>query len=534
MHRPSGEKDWDRLLNRRAFLERAAVLGGALSLGLQQSGHAAALPVEGPQYNVRRLGATGNGRTNDTVQVQRAIDSAASEGGCIYFPPGRYLCGTLRLHSHVSLHLESGATLVASPQRSDFDDYEKLGYNSFSDSETTDFNYALIRGREVEHVAILGPGRIDMARTRRGGPKPIALKLCKNVLIRDLTIENAPNYNVSLLGCEFVNIRGVTIRNGYCDGIDPDCCRHVRISDCFIESWDDAIVPKASPSLGYLRPTEHLTVTNCVLTTACNALKLGTESSGGFKDILFSNCTIFSTPQRWNGRRATSGLSLEMVDGGKLERVTASNLIMRDVRAPLFVRLGNRGRGQKLPLPEHLRDILISDVVATGAILSSSVLGLPGFPVKGVTLKNIRVTTAGGGKSELALQRVPEREAEYPDAGRFGDLPAYGLYCRHVEDLTLDGLSFEYEGAAEGRPGLMLDDVRNVDVRMVRAEAPAGEQPVIRLNNVRDCLIQGCRAQAGTKIWAAVSGPHSTVREMGNDFSQAHKGIELGAAFPEQ
>src|SRR5205085_413958 len=255
----------------RAFLQRTPLLVAALAAVGPQSLLAAESTPDQSTFNVLRFGAKGSGLVNDTAAVQRAIDAAGRDGGCVYFPPGRYLCGTLRLRSHVLLQLESGATLLAAPHRSDFDVYEKLGYPSFSDLETTDFNYALIQGRELEHVGIFGPGRIDMARTSRGGPKPIALKLCRNILIRDLTIENSPNYNISLLGCDWVDITGVTIRNGYCDGIDPDCCRHVRIANCFVESWDDAIVPKASPSLGYLRRTDYVTVTNCVLTTGCNA-----------------------------------------------------------------------------------------------------------------------------------------------------------------------------------------------------------------------------------------------------------------------
>src|SRR5262249_21920256 len=108
-----------------------------------------------------------------------------------------------------------------------------------------------------------------------------------------------------------VNIEGVTILNGYCDGIDPDCCHHVRIANCFVEAWDDAIVPKASFALGYRRSTENLTVTNCVLTTACNCFKLGTESSGDFKNITVSNCAMYSSPQLWK-RKPSSGVSLEM------------------------------------------------------------------------------------------------------------------------------------------------------------------------------------------------------------------------------
>jgi hypothetical protein len=519
-------------LDRRTFLKRAPLLA-ALATSSQFPVLATDSTSQGTDFNVRNFGAKGDGQARDTAAVQRAIDAAGQDGGCVSFPPGRYLCGTVRLRSHVTLHLGSGATIVAAPDRSDFDDYEKLGYDSFSDMETTDFNFALIRGRGVEHVAILGPGRIDMARKKRGGPKPIALKLCRNILVRDLTIENAPNYNISLIGCDFVDIIGVTIRNGYCDGIDPDSCRFVRIANCFIESWDDAIVPKASPSLGYLRATEHVTVTNCVLTTACNALKLGTESSGGFKDIVFSNCSVYSSTDLWPGRRATSGVSLEMVDGGAIERVAVSNITMRDVRAPIFVRLANRGRAQKRAVPLHLRDVSISDIVATDAILASSITGIPGFPVNALTLRNIRVTTRGHDNPELATRLVPEREGEYPDAGRFGDLPAYGLFCRHVDGLVLDGINLSYTDA-EKRPAVILDDISNFDLRMLLAKPASGEQPVIRCQNVKDGFIQGCRALAGTGIWGTIKGPDTgRIHLAANDLAQAAMQLEISSDVPQ-
>jgi hypothetical protein len=523
-------QDWDYSMNenllatRRCFLKRLPLLAAPVLLS---SGPAWADVVEETgRFNVRKFGAKGDGVGKDTRAVQAAIDAAGKEGGCVYFPPGRYLCGTVRLCSRISLYLESGAVLTASQERSDFDEYEKLSYNSYSDDETTDFNYALIRGRELERVAILGPGMIDMARTKRHGPKPIAFKLCRDILIRDVTIENSPNYNISLLGCDYVDILGVTIRKGYCDGIDPDSCRYVRIANCYIQSWDDAIVPKASPSLGYLRTTEHVTVTNCVLTTGCNGLKLGTEASGGFKDIVFSNCTIYSDLERWPGHPATSGLSIESVDGGPLERVAVSNLVMNGVQAPLFVRLGNRGRGQREPQPKFLRDISISEIVATGAELTSSITGIPGYSVSGVTLKNIRITAAGGGKPDLANQAVPEMEKEYPDADMFKELPAYGLYCRHVDSLLLDGLQLGFE-KADSRPAMILDDVTNVDLRNVLAKPPAGSMPTIEFKNVRETLVQGCRALEGTGTWARVSGARSAhVRLSGNDLSRTAKPVE--------
>lgn len=517
--------------SRRSFLNRTSLAAAALAAGNAVLLAGEAIGETGI-FNVQKFGATGDGETKDTAAVQRAIDAAGTQGGRVYFPPGRFLCGTLRLRSQVTIQLDNGATLVAARDRADFDPYEKLKYNSFADLETTDFNFALIRGRDVEHITILGPGRIDMAGRGRGGPKAIALKLCRHIQIRDLTIENSPNYNISLLGCDFVDIFGVTIRNGYCDGIDPDCCRHVRIANCFVESWDDAIVPKASPALGYLRPTEHLAVTNCVLTTGCSALKLGTESSGGFKDILFSNCSVYSDTKLWPGHRAGSGISLITVDGGALERIAISNITMRDVRAPIFVRLANRGRAQAKPVPDHLSDISISDIVATDAMLPSSVTGVPGFPVKGVTLRNIRVTARGGGKAAWATRAVPEQQSEYPDAGRLGDLPAYGLYCRHVDGLVLDGINLGFD-EPEHRPALVLDDVSNVDMRMVLAKAPEPGQPVAHFHNTRDGFVQGCRALKGTSIWAAVSGEQTVrLRTAGNDLAEAEKPFEIGSEVP--
>ena len=150
----------------------------------------------------------------------------------------------------------------------------------------------------------------------------------------------------------------------------------------------------------------------------------------------------------------------------------------------------------------------------------------------GLSLRNIRITAHGGGKPDLATRPVPERENEYPDAGRFGDLPAYGLYCRHVEGLVLDGINLSFS-EPENRPALILDDVSNADLRMLLAKPPVGGESVIRLQNVRDCFVQGCRALSGTKIWAAIKGSETArVREAGNDLSQAIKQLDVGSDVP--
>ncbi|MBU6399754.1 MAG: right-handed parallel beta-helix repeat-containing protein [Verrucomicrobia bacterium] len=519
-------------LTRRGFLQRSPVLLAPLALtGGWRLANSIAAASTGPAvatFNVRKFGARGNARHKDTRALQSAIDAAGKSGGRVYFPPGDYLSGTLRLRSHVVVQLEAGATLIASPDDADFDPLERLSYHSFADSETTDFNFALLRGRDLEQVTLLGPGRIDGNRSKRGGPKPIALKLCHQIRIRDLTILNSPNYNISLLGCDHVDIFGVTIRNGYCDGIDPDCCRDVRIANCDVESWDDAIVPKASYALGYRRSTENVTVTNCVLTTACNALKLGTESSGDFRNIAFSNCAVFARSDLW-GRAPTSGVSLEMVDGGHLERVAVSNLTVADVRVPIFIRLGNRGRSQPAPTAGKLADVVLANIVATHAALTSSITGIPGHPVRGVTLRGLRLTARGGAGADVARREVPEMENAYPDGDQFGELPAYGLYCRHVAELMLDDVDLGL-AAADARPAVVLDEVRGADLRTVIAAPPSGDAPVFDLRSARDCLLRGLRARPGTRRFLRLGGAQTErVHLTGSDLSAAEMPFVVAA-----
>ena len=489
--------------SRRALLRGASLL--ALSWPLPASSEPARL-------SVRDHGARGDGKTKDTAAIQAAIDAAAP-GSVVFFPSGNYLSGTLRLRSSLVLRLAADATLIASPDDADFDPYEILEYESFADRETTDFGFALLQGHRLQHVSIIGPGRIDGNRRSRGGPKPIALKQCRHITIRDLILENAPNYNISLLGCDHVDLRGVTIRNSYADGIDPDCCRYVRIAGCRVEARDDAIVLKASLALGIRRSTENVVVTDCDLVNIRNGLKIGTESSGDFKNIVFRNCTLsgraeIGQPPPFDVRPFPSaGVSIQNVDGGRLEQVVASGITMRNVRAPIFVRLGERGWGQAVPEAGALTKVTIADLVATGAEWTSSIMGIPGHDVSDIALSNIRISGKGRGDAALVSRPVPERKREYPDAARFRNLPAHGLYCRHVTRLQVDRTALIVD-APDARPALVLDDVREVTVKKLVATAPPGATPVVWLRSTQDCLLDGIRSPEAATL-ARLSGPET-------------------------
>lgn len=502
-------------------------------------------------FAVREFGATGDGATKDTAAVQKAIDAAGNAGGgTVYFAPGTYVCGSLHLRNGVTLHVDAGATIKASKEKEDFDPLEKLDFKNDSDVETTYFHFALIWGEDVERIGIVGEGTIDMNRDRRHGPKTIALKRCKFVEIRGVHLLNAPNYNISMLGTDYVNIDGVTILKGYADGIDPDACRNVRIANCHIESVDDAIVPKASFSLGERRACENITVTNCYLATVCNAFKLGTESAGDFKRIAVSNCVMSGFGKE---DPATSGVSLESVDGSNIDGVVISNLTMVDVESPIFIRLGNRGR-DNAPGPGTLKNVVISDVVATDAINVCSITGIPERCVEGVTIANVRVTWKGGYPYRPVTDPVPECIKEYPSADMFDAMPAYAFYCRHVNGLRLSNLDLQFRDdfwriAAEkgkkvlwktdgtpmlSKPGtagfaMLCDDVKNLAIAGLRARPASEGDPVLRFVNVQHALLSGCVAAEHTKTFLEIVGRDTRdIVLVGNALHRAEKAIALG------
>ncbi len=452
-------------------------------------------------YNVKNYGAKADGVDKDTHAVQNAIDSCKSHGGgTVYFPPGTYICGSLHLKSNIALYLDHGAVIKMSTDQEDFDPYEKLDFKTAGDKETSFFHYALIWGEDLEHIAILGSGIIDGNRVKRGGPKPIALKRCSQVTIRDITLKNAPNYNISLLGTDFVTISGVTILNGYSDGIDPDACKNVRISDCFIDCYDDAIVPKASFSLGERRSVENLTVTNCTLATNCNAFKFGTESGGGFKNVTFSNSTILP---RKIGRPADSGISLESVDGAEIEGVTICNIAMTNIKSPVFLRLGNRGRDMQTPTPGYLRNVIISNITATGALQASIIAGIPGFPVENITLNNFKIACAGGGSFDGKIESVPELIDKYPDSDMFGAIPSWGFYCRHAKNLRLESIELTVDHP-DKRSAFIFEDVAKLNIVAVAAERNEGAPSLLYFKDTKQVVISGCRIPKNESIFINV------------------------------
>jgi hypothetical protein len=476
-------------------------------------------------FDVRGFGAKGDGAVKDTAAIQKAIDAAETAGGgTVTVPAGRYLSGTIHLKSNVTLHLSPGAVILASPDNADFDPYETLSFQSVSDKETTYFHYALIAAEGVHDIAITGEGAVDGNRTKRGGPKTIAIKLCERVTIRGITVRNSPNYSISFWGTDYIDVDGVTILNGYADGIDPDACRYVRISNCYIDCYDDAICPKASPSMGMdkRRAVENLTVTNCVLRTNSSNFKFGTESTGDFKNVAFTNCAM---RPRDVGKAPTSGVSLEAVDGSHIEGVVVSNVTMTGVKVPIFVRLGNRGRGLEPKVPGSVEDVSISNISARGATTPSSVTGIPGYRVRRVSLDGIHVVYEGGVTDAPGLN-VNEFIEKYPEGTMWGVLPSWAFYARHAEGLTLRNFDARWS-KEDSRPAFIFDDVTSLSLDGVQPTTAAGSAPLLWLNNVAGALVRGSRPPAAALLLRASGADSREIVLLGNDLTQVKQPYEV-------
>ena len=282
------------------------------------------------------------------------------------------------------------------------------------------------------------------------------------MLVEDVHLRNSAMWMQHYLACDRVRIHGVQVSNhvnGNNDGLDIDGCHDFVVSDCIIDSDDDAIVLKATSP----RSNENVTVTNCVLSSLCNALKMGTESTGGCKNLTVTNCAIRKPRQ---SERGIAGIALEIVDGGTLDRVTISNITIDGYLSPIFLRLGNRARpytdGAPKPPVGILRNVILSNIVATDASkIGCPIAGIPGHRIENVTLSNIRCEFDGGGTAEDARRKIEEREDLYPECAMFGTLPAYGLYCRHVKGLRLLNVQFAPQ-QPDARPAMVFDDAEDV------------------------------------------------------------------------
>jgi len=561
---------------RREFLKRASA--GLAGTGLafqagQGMAHAAASPPGAGFFDVRTFGATGDGKTLDTAAINKAIDAAsAAGGGTVLFPAGNYLCYSIHLKSDISLYLDAGATIIAADPPAQgagggFDLAEPNEWDKYQDFGHSHFHNSLIWGEGLGNIAILGCGRIWGKSLSRGqgaqtpgvGNKSISLKNCHNVLLRDFSILHGGHFGILATGIDNFTLDNLKIDTNR-DGMDVDCCRNVRISNCYVNSpADDGICLKADHALGSSKQTEFVTITNCYV-SGCweegtlldgtykrrpqgggtGRIKFGTESDGGFRNITISNCVF----------EGCQGLALETVDGAILEDITVTNISMRDIiSAPIFLRLGRRLRTPEGRPIGTLKRVIISNIVCSGSVsgLGSVISGIPGHYIEDVKISNVQVLHQGGGTKEAAAFLPPEYEDMYPEPdmfvmeprpgrngrgpdgtfvpegqGRAGagrgpapgqqpgrgamggpppvrrNMPSHGFYVRHVKGIQFDNIEIKAE-KEDQRPAFVLDDVQGADFFRIKGSRTAGV-PVFALHDVSDFDVHMCAGVLDTQL----------------------------------
>ena len=477
-------------------------------------------------FNVRDFGAKGDGVNIDSHAINDAIEAAAKVGGgTIYFPAGTYSSYSIRLKDNISLYLDYGAVLKAAvPTAEETYDLPEPNTSNYQDFGHSHWKNSLIWGIGLHDIAIQGFGLIDGTEgITRGSEKmngfsaankAVALRECRNVTIRDISVLMGGHFAFLLTGVDNLTMDNIRVDTNR-DAFDIDCCANVRVSNCFVNSLnDDGIVLKSSWGLGYAKPTENVTITNCqvsgydpgtlldgtfkkTITAApdrdgpTGRIKFGTESNSGFKNITISNC-VFDNCR---------GLALETVDGAIIEDITIDNIAMRDIwNSPIYIRLGNRARGPKeLPF-SVVRRVKISNLVVKNADCryASLIFGLEGHPIEDVTLSNIYIQYKGGltmddvrtqkgtnsffakgqpaaGEADRDPYDVPQMEKGYPEPSSHGILPAYGLFISHAKNVSVDRVEFETI-KEDKRPAIVLmdvDDIKFSDMNVAKsADAP--------------------------------------------------------------
>jgi len=519
---------------RRKFLAAATagLAGGALVAFPGKGLAMESVPTSAaPMFNVGVFGAQGDGKALDSPAIDKAIAAAAAAGGgTVYFPAGTFRCYTVHLQSNVALYLGPGSILLAADPPSSGAGYDLPESNSpwenYQDFGHNHWHNSLLWGENLHDISIWGPGLMWGKGLSRGwgdGPKAeqpgvankaIALKNCRNVLLRDFSILHGGHFGILATGVDNLTIDNLVIDTNR-DGIDIDCCRNVRVSNCSVNSpWDDGICLKSSFALGYARATEMVTISNCLvsgsyqegtlLDATCKPfpagdktwhtgrIKFGTESNGGFKNITVSNCVF----------EGCHGFAVESVDGAVIEDVSISNITMRDVlAAPIFVRLGARMRGPAGVSVGVIRRLSISNVTCLGAgaeRICSILSGIPGHPIEDVKLSDITILHPGGGSDADAALQIAEKEKDYPEPTMFGTTPAHGFFLRHVNGIEMSGIKIE-TASPDARPAFALHDISDADFRHIKMPATQSA-PAFVLSDVIDFSVFRSKPTPDTEL----------------------------------
>jgi polygalacturonase len=483
----------------------------------------------GVRISVSQAGAKGDGVSINTVTIQAAIDQCSrAGGGVVWFEPGIYVTGTVLLKDGVTLQVGEGVTLLGSLNP---DDYKVV--DAFVDGVNQVRGYALIGCMDVRRAGITGSGTIDgrgaelqKAAGKVPAAKPFLVRFVRSreIAVSGVKLINSGAWTMHLFQCEGAQIEGVSIRSvgvSNNDGIDVDSSRDIRIRGCTIETGDDAICLKTTSKL----PCTDVTVTGCTLTTRCAAFKIGTETMGDFERIRFSDNKV---------HEARLGVvKLLTVDGAHLRDITVENIEVDQATTPIFLRLGERlkvfRQGDAAQPGGTLTNVVIRNVsVARASGVGIVISGVPGHAVRDVVMETIKIRLEGGlAKATDGAVEPEEKAAAYPEIRMFGnDLPASGMYARHVAGLRMTGVEIS-TSEPDARPAIVVSDAEDVRLADWALSGGGVRASVVLMRSVRRAEIAGFRVDGETKNFLKVEGAASKGIEL-KGVSMEHESEAIG------
>jgi polygalacturonase len=485
-------------------------------------------------FNVLDYGAVGDGQALNTQAIQSTIEACrAAGGGTVYVPAGAYVTGPIFFRSDVTLHLDAGAALLGSENLADYPVVN--GRWEGIDRKT----YApLIAGSDLCNVAIVGRGAINgrgawwwkmhkdktLAHPR---PRLISFTHCTNVLVEGVTLSDSPSWTLNPVHCENVNVDKVAIINPAdspnTDGINPDSCRNVHISNCYMSVGDDCITLKSGTEdngRDHLAPCENITITNCTMAHGHGGVVIGSEMSGGVRRVVISNCVFTGTDRgiRLKSRRGR---------GGVVQDIRVSNIVMQDVLCPLTMNLyyacgawGDPTVSDKRPHPltdgtPCFRDVHLSNITACEVKYAAGFLfGLAEMPLQNISL------------SDISISMSSDAQAGYPEmADDLELMQRAGLFARNVRGLGLHHV----EVTGQLGPAFTLIDAVDVALSASTTRTPCADAPVVRMTNVDGAFVHACQAHEGTGVFLQVEGERSRqVVLSGNHLAPARQPVRIG------
>lgn len=456
-------------------------------------------------YNASMFGIKSNGTTLNTTAIQKAIDYIHEKGGGhLNFYVGRYLTGTIEIKSDVHIIMHEGAILVGSTNIYDYNiesPYRALVYAKNAENiSITGMGVIDGQGREVAnnvtdqvHKGILDdPLKND--RSAKYRPKAICFRECKNVEIDGITIKNAAEWVQMYDQCQNLKINNITVDSKAFwnnDGLDIVDCKDVIVSNSFIDASDDAICFKSHDAT---KMCENVEVRNCVARSSANGIKFGTVTSGGYKNFKIINNKVYDTYR--------SAITIATPDGGVIDNILVDSLNAYNTGNAIYLRIGARwNKGKTGSMSNITIQNMYAEIPATKPdagyeyegpiedlprnISPASIVGLPGQNISNVTLRNVEIVYPGGSNPNYAfagikpadLDSIPEMASSYPEFSQFKELPAWGFYVRHAQNIKFENVTLTAK-ESDYRPAIVLDDVKGATFSGMKYNRPGGGKTV--------------------------------------------------------